>query len=98
MAEGGARMTIRREDLDGWNWKECVALLVTEHNRLEARVSELLPAQLAAAAPDMARVLLAIEFRPTCPMCGGRVYRDGQPPTHEQDCFLDAALRKAGLR
>lgn len=60
---------------------------------------------LASAAPDMARVLLAIEwsggdpgsYNPydpeQCPSCGA-----AREKGHGADCFLDAALRKAGVR
>jgi hypothetical protein len=54
---------------------------------------------LAAAAPDMARVLLAIEWSDTanepdgCPSCG-----EPKHIGHDVDCALDAALRKAGVR
>lgn len=70
--------------------------------------------ELIAAAPDMARVLLAIEWagragpagdiRAACPSCGAdrsEMY-DGRGPVvvvdHDADCALDAALRKAGVR
>jgi len=64
--------------------------------------------QLAAAAPDMARVLIAIEWRypyehgGVCPACDC-FNPDGDAPIgyakgHEEDCPLDAALRKAGVR
>jgi hypothetical protein len=57
---------------------------------------------LASAAPDMAHVLLEVEWE-------GMVYGDSEPccPTclgkkvigiHEPGCALDAALRKAGVR
>lgn len=60
---------------------------------------------LAAAAPDMARVLLAIEwagavgerfdgFDPACPSCLTEKFTG----KHAPDCALDAALRKAGVR
>jgi|CXWL01.1.fsa_nt_gi hypothetical protein len=56
---------------------------------------------LAAAAPDLVRALLAVEWGvycgswdgPVCPMCVGD-RSDG----HAGDCQLDAALRKAGVR
>ena len=68
--------------------------------------------QLASAAPDMARVLLAVEWsgstptatgpHPTCPSCAGmqpHPSRDAGPRGgHRKDCALDAALRKAGAR
>ncbi len=61
-------------------------------------------AQLVSAAPDMARVLLEMEWRgfplprigneecATCVGCGDR------RPSHKPSCMLDAALRKAGVR
>lgn len=51
-------------------------------------------ARLAAAAPELARVLLAVEFDAHggfCPSCRGLGY-------HKPECTLDAALRKAGVR
>lgn len=50
-------------------------------------------ARLAAAAPELVRVLLAVEFIKDgfCPSC--HCY-DG----HAKGCALDAALRKAGVR
>lgn len=59
-------------------------------------------AELASAAPDMARVLLAIEWEGSddfvlCPCCKSRAA--GLPDRqHAADCALDAALRKAGIR
>lgn len=65
--------------------------------------------RLAAAAPDMARVLLAIEwgvdraeYGGACPSCDC-FNPDGDAPLgyakgHEPACALDAALRKAGVR
>lgn len=58
-------------------------------------------AQLASAAPDMGRVLLAIEWsgcetftdNECCPTCAA-TEREG----HTAGCALDAALRKAGIR
>lgn len=58
-------------------------------------------ARFASAAPDMARLLLEIEWTApgdvgavnACPFCD-RWQRDGHAP----DCALDAALRKAGVR
>jgi hypothetical protein len=59
--------------------------------------------ELAAAAPDMARVLLAIEwgghcmsYGHHCPSCGA--YPCDGEKGHKPDCALDAALRKAGVR
>lgn len=59
---------------------------------------------LIAAAPDMARVLLAIEWNGpsawqagasgSCPSCGAQE-GDGK---HRDGCALEAALRKAGVR
>jgi hypothetical protein len=59
----------------------------------------------AAAAPDMCRALLAIEWQGgefcayQCPRC--RVFECSDDPTfhgkHIEDCALDAALTKAGL-
>lgn len=60
--------------------------------------------QLASAAPDMARVLLALEWTQdyrddvrSCPVCGGWE-TGGLNAGHEKNCTLDAALRKAGVR
>lgn len=55
-----------------------------------------LRARLAAAAPDMACVLLAVEWssESACPICQAYEY-EGK---HKPDCALDAALRKAGVR
>lgn len=62
-------------------------------------------ARLAAAAPDMARVLLEIEWDgedSRCPDCGGlnpKFWPNRAQPEdgHKKDCKLDAALRKAGV-
>lgn len=65
-------------------------------------------ARLAAAAPDLVRALLAVEWsgRPGdahCEWCGApaedRYTRDGWTPIgeHEDDCPRQAALRKAGV-
>jgi len=63
-------------------------------------------AKLAAAAPDLVRALLLVEWASTgldenaCPDCGvvwGGADGNGSPP-HMPDCRLDAALRKAGAR
>jgi hypothetical protein len=62
-------------------------------------------AKLAAAAPEMARLLLELQnvSYPAetynidgCPVCRGRV-DDGQHVHHEPDCRLVAVLRKAGV-
>lgn len=63
-------------------------------------------AKLAAAAPDMARVLLDVEWQHRerseyrrCPTCDGDETTEDEPRTgHRPDCALDAALRKAGVR
>ncbi len=48
-------------------------------------------AQLAAAAPEMARLLLELEWdHAECNICGGT-------HEHESDCRLVAVLRKAGV-
>lgn len=65
-------------------------------------------ARLASAAPEMARVLLAVEWMPHpetelrfCPSCDGE-YPEDFPNCldagHRPGCALDAALRKAGAR
>lgn len=62
--------------------------------------------RLIAAAPDMARVLLEVEWsaqnqygQAQCPSCRGDEYKDGEPRTgHEEHCALFAALQKAGVR
>lgn len=53
-------------------------------------------AKLAAAAPEMARLLLELEYVDGetwafCPSCGSR-------DEHASDCKLMAALRKAGVK
>lgn len=75
---------------------------------LEALLHELVErvrAQQAAAAPDMARVLLELEWTPHdestdyCRMCGASKPDYGDAPgTHAVGCALDAALKKAGIR
>lgn len=59
-------------------------------------------AKLIAQAPAMARVLLAIEWRGRsrhvkyeCPFCMAEMNREH---VHDEDCLLDRALRKAGVR
>lgn len=67
-------------------------------------------AKFAAAATDMCRALLAVEwgdmggdFAPCCPKCHGPEPLDGPDEGlhsifgHSRDCALDAALTKAGL-
>ena len=60
-------------------------------------------ARIMAAAPDLVRALLAVEwvdndtdatgrYTQHCPSC------DAYFPKHAPDCALDAALRKAGVR
>lgn len=57
--------------------------------------------QLASAAPDMARLLLELEWtgerqeEQCCPSCFAEVRRK-EP--HAPDCALATALRKAGVR
>lgn len=57
-------------------------------------------ARLASAAPDMARLLLELEWCDDdghyCPSCGYSRFRT--PQTHAPDCRLVAVLRKAGVR
>lgn len=61
-------------------------------------------AKLASAAPEMARVLLDIEWSARdatmCPSCNGDVAPAYAGATfgHSLACELDAAIRKAGLR
>lgn len=72
-------------------------------------------ARLMSAAPDMARVLLEVEWRGAdeegskCPSCHASAYGkpmhdvDGkylgcETGTHDEDCALLAALKKAGVR
>lgn len=58
-------------------------------------MSDLSHTTLMSAAPELARVLLALESDTSdhCPMCG---FRFGG--RHEDFCPWDAALRKAGVR
>jgi hypothetical protein len=59
-------------------------------------------AQLAAAAPEMARLLLEL-YRPgwvphVCPECSAKVYANhDEYEEHDADCRLVAVLRKAGM-
>ena len=58
-------------------------------------------AVLAAAAPDMARTLLAIEWSYNIPiddLNGCLVCKAMQHHGHKPGCALDAALKKAGVR
>lgn len=60
-------------------------------------------AKLAAAAPELARALIEAEWSArvgrdndaACPSCEEWECTGGR---HAEDCLLDAALRKAGLR
>lgn len=60
-------------------------------------------ARLAAAAPDLVRSLLAVEWaNGQCPWCGGwDVSEHPNTPSrfagHEDGCEREAALRKAGV-
>jgi len=64
-------------------------------------------AEFAAAAPDMCRALLAVEWgdtgsdwAPCCPYCHGPSPLQGLEHHylgHDANCKLDAALTKAGL-
>lgn len=59
--------------------------------------------RLASAAPDMVRVLLAVEWVDNNTDEPGRYTRHCSAcqeyfPKHAPDCALDAALRKAGVR
>ncbi len=62
-------------------------------------------AKLLAAAPDLVRALLAVEwisrpdpFGDVCPWCGVEQAHDIPPPfRHATDCQRQAALRKAGV-
>ena len=63
-------------------------------------------AKLAAAAPEMARLLLELqhhpagyEYEPECPVCGmaEKCDRKSWPTAHVADCRLLAVLRKAGV-
>jgi hypothetical protein len=68
------------------------------HARREPSVAHA-RARLAAAAPDLARALLAVEWGSSerghnaCPACAAM-----GPGDHCDGCQLDAALRKAGIR
>ncbi len=63
-----------------------------------ARVDALARARLAAAAPDLVRALLAVEFatydgaESWCPWCSSYGVS-----SHDPDCLRQAALRKAGV-
>jgi hypothetical protein len=58
-------------------------------------------AMLAAAAPDMARVLIALEATSRgCPSCGSFGPRPNYEPgtgVHSHGCTLVVALKKAGV-
>lgn len=60
-------------------------------------------AKLAACAPEMARMLLALEVDsldgdeyPACPVCGGTVSQ--KKAFHFSACAIDGLLKKAGVR
>ena len=86
-------------EAEGWNYP------FGNMNALPAGVIELhsqethnARARLAAAAPDMARVLLAIEWEGhlgLCPVCDGR-RPECEGEGHRAGCAWVAALRKAG--
>lgn len=70
-------------------------------------MSDLAHATLQAAAPELVRALLAVEwggeFRRVsnavgvmCPACHARPDQHGK--VHKPTCLIDAALRKAGVR
>lgn len=54
-------------------------------------------AKLAACAPELARLILAVEWEwgygDRCPWC-----KNGKEPGHDPACSMLAVLRKAGLR
>lgn len=59
--------------------------------------------KLAACGPEMARMLLALEWDEPgdggiCRVCSGRKWTDGLPKEHEPDCAWLALMRKAGVR
>lgn len=55
--------------------------------------------KLAAAAPELVRVLLAMYMaHDDCPSCRVPMSWTGPPKGCKPDCALDAALRKAGVR
>ena len=72
----------------------------SEHNNARAK--------LAACAPEMARMLLAVEWKgdagdwgPACPFCHALEPGLGNPgsvPGHRAGCELNALLKKAGVR
>ena len=58
--------------------------------------------RLMAAAPDLARALLAVEEEMSrvesyCYVCG-TLTCEGKVAAHAPDCILDAALKRAGVR
>ena len=55
-------------------------------------------ARLAAAAPEMARALLAVERSCGTCICGADDRYGSKDIEHFDDCALVAALRKAGVR
>ncbi len=62
-------------------------------------------AKLAAAAPEMARMLALLEWcgpwsaedGPTCSRCRASRYYDGGAGEHRSDCAWVALMRKAGV-
>lgn len=60
---------------------------------------------LYKVVPLLVRALLRAEWgdledplEQTCPVCGGRKYRDEwEGPRHEDDCPVDIALKEVGL-
>ncbi len=66
---------------------------------------DLANAKLLTAAPEMARMLLALECSgsshaaetPCCPECRAE-WRLGRDFAHDPGCALDALLKKAGVR
>lgn len=86
---------------------------IAETIELDIPPQEQSNARLAAAAPEMARLLLELEWGgepvraiagpiATCPSCLGmrpQLSRDAGPRGgHRKDCRLIAVLRKAGVR
>lgn len=77
--------------------------VVLEENPDADKVVREARATLAAAAPAMARILLALEWSAEIPVAYDS-YQNGCPSCrsiadkHEPGCALDAALRQAGVR
>lgn len=72
--------------------------LLLSANRWEGEELAVARARLAAAAPDLVRALLAVEFATYdgaeiwCPWCSSHGVS-----SHNPDCLRQAALRKAGV-